>query len=132
MAMQHRNARRQVRRGELYNARPTHKPYNWACLVLIAVIFAGSIMQVWQLVNLMGQNKRIAEETAYVRELRDQVRNAENLLLQHTNISVIERAAAKLGMAEVDAETEIRRVPVILSARNSDTNAQTAYGGGDQ
>lgn len=131
MTMQRRNARRPVRAGELYNARQPKRRRNWACCVLIAVIFVGSVLQVWQLAGLMGQNKRIAEESTYVRTLRDEVRNTQNLILQHTNLEVISREAAKLGMVAVSEDTEIRNVPVAVMAKNSDTNAQTAYGGQD-
>lgn len=135
MAMQRTNpphtARRNRGRSELYNARKPRRRFNWACCVLIAVIFIGSFAQVYSLACLMKQNGVIRENSAYVRQLRDDVRNAENVLLQHTNINVIRRGATALGMVAADS-CEIRHVQVTLSATGSDTNAQTAYGGGNQ
>lgn len=123
--------RRSGRSNELYNARKPRRVRSWACCVLIAVIFAGSLLQIGMLAQLMHQNKQIHNAGVQLQQLRNQVHNAKNALAQYTSAHEIRNRAEKLGMIELTTE-EIRRVNVTLTADNSDTNAQTAYSGGNQ
>lgn len=110
-------------------SRRPDRPLNWACCLLIAVIFIGSVLQIWSLTALSGQRKQIETETDNLKVLQDAVHNAENELIRVTNISLIERKAGELGLMKAEDE-EIRLVQIVQMAKNSDTNAQTAYSGG--
>lgn len=127
-----RDDRRRPVRNELYNARkPRARKRNWACYVLVAVIFVGMFAQVFSLAQLMGQNKQIADANRTLKQLRAEKQNLEVALNQHKNLRNVEARAEDLGMVPLTADA-IRRVPVMMAAQNSDTNAQTASNGGNQ
>lgn len=126
------DSRRRTVRNELYNARKLRpKKRNWAVCVLVAVIFVGMFAQVYSLAQLMGQNKQIAAANASMKQLKAEKQNLEVALNQHKNLKNVEARAEDLGMVPLSADA-IRRVPVMMTAQNSDTNAQTANNGGNQ
>lgn len=125
------SCRRPVR-NELYNARkPRAKKRSWACYVLVTVIFVGMFAQVFSLAQLMGQSKQIAAAKASMKQLKAEKQNLEVALNQHKNLKNVEARAEDLGMVPLSADA-IRRVPVMMAANDSDTNAQTANNGGNQ
>lgn len=132
MAMQQMQPRRNSR-NRLYNAPAPRAGRNWACWLLVLVIFAGAFSQIFSLAMLMHQHKQIDAANAQVQYLKNQERNARQALLQYTSDDSIEKRAEALGMIVAESENcEIRRVPVYMAAAVSDTNAQTAFAGGDQ
>ncbi|MDO4356668.1 MAG: septum formation initiator family protein [Clostridia bacterium] len=124
------DAYRRNGRHQLYNAR---RKRGWtarklACATLVAVIFVGMFAQVYSLALLMGQQKQIVATTRQIRELKSQKENLEVALNQYKRLDLLSERAAKLGMVQPDAES-VRLVSVTMESTQSDTNAQTAFGG---
>ena len=117
-------------RHQLYNARRKRgwTGRNWACALLVAVIFTGMFVQVFSLAQLMGQQKQIAATSRRIRELKSQKENMEVTLNQYKRLDALSERAEQLGMVQPDMAS-VRRVPVTIASVESDTNAQTAFGG---
>ncbi len=136
MAMAQRQVRRPAdayRRDSRRQAHGARRRRGWtarklACAVLIAVIFTGMFAQVYSLALLMGQQKQIVATTRQIRELQSQKENLEVALNQYKRLDLLSERAAKLGMVQPDAES-VRIVSVTTESTESDTNAQTAFGG---
>lgn len=100
----------------------------WPVMVLVTVIFVGMFAQLFVLARMTSQQKQIAAIVKNNFDLTSRRDNLQVTLNQRSNIDSLTERATELGMFYPGSDS-VRVVHVSVASAQSDTNAQTAYGG---